>query len=166
MFYVGMYQSWRGGVVQKLRSQCSRTKETRQSSSAPHSLLLRGQRTNESEERVGEAHRNERGKESNPIFFVGSTHAFVVSDDQRHQHPMLRIKIHFAEEFNLDPECTKIWWLIDLKDCAFISDLTYQLLHRLNLRKHAPHGLVLTMDDCTLLPNQSIAILRDNDTIR
>jgi hypothetical protein len=78
---------------------------------------------------------------------------------------MLRVKLHFAPELGLDPETTKIWWFIDTKECSFISDLIYQLFHRLNLKKIAPCGLVLTMDEYTLLPSQPIGILRDNDSI-
>lgn len=78
---------------------------------------------------------------------------------------MLRVKLQFSAEFGLDPEATKIWWLIDPKECLFISDLIYQLFHRLNLRKFAPNGVILAIDDYILLPSHPIAILRDNDII-
>jgi hypothetical protein len=78
---------------------------------------------------------------------------------------MLRVKLQFSADFGFDPEITKIWWLIDPKECLFVSDLIYQLFHRLNLRKFAPNGVILTIDEYTLLPSHPIAILRDNDII-
>ena len=75
----------------------------------------------------------------------------------------VRLKLLFV---NPPPACPQfVWFLMNLTSCSVIADLCGAIKKRFfeDLRSVK---LDLTMDDCALLPQEDIHLLKDNDTIR
>ena len=75
----------------------------------------------------------------------------------------VRLKLLFVNPLPFCPQF--VWFLMNLTSCSVIADLCGAIKKRFfeDLRGVK---LDLTMDDCALLPQEDIHLLKDNDTIR
>lgn len=77
---------------------------------------------------------------------------------------MKRIKLAFQGDL-VDKEQKRVWFLIP-EQVVKIADLHYWIFDAFGLKNKCPYGVTLSMDGYTLLPSQSVHILRENDKLR
>ncbi|XP_041077119.1 coilin-like [Polyodon spathula] len=76
----------------------------------------------------------------------------------------VRVRLHFDYPPPATPGCRMSWLFIDLNKCRVVTDVTSIIRDKFDFSRRT--ALDLFIEDCFLPPNESIYIIRDNDSIR
>lgn len=76
----------------------------------------------------------------------------------------VRIRLIFDYPPPFNPECRMCWLFVDLSKCRVVTDLISIIRQRFGFSRNLL--LNLFIDECLLLPEENIYIVRDNDSIR
>ncbi|MBN3287147.1 COIL protein, partial [Polyodon spathula] len=76
----------------------------------------------------------------------------------------VRVRLHFDCPPPATPGCRMSWLFIDLNKCRVVTDLASIVRDKFDFSRRTV--LDLFIDDCFLPPNESIYVIRDNDSIR
>ncbi|MGH0147863.1 UNVERIFIED_CONTAM: hypothetical protein FKN15_061102 [Acipenser sinensis] len=76
----------------------------------------------------------------------------------------VRVRLHFDYPPPGTPGCRMCWLYIDLNKCRVVTDLASIIRDKFDLSRRT--ALDLFIEDCFLPPNESIYVIRDNDSIR
>ncbi|MGH0190242.1 UNVERIFIED_CONTAM: hypothetical protein FKN15_043481 [Acipenser sinensis] len=76
----------------------------------------------------------------------------------------VRVRLHFDYPPPGTPGCRMCWLYIDLNKCRVVTDLASIIRDKFDFSRRT--ALDLFIEDCFLPPNESIYVIRDNDSIR
>ncbi|XP_033895730.2 coilin-like [Acipenser ruthenus] len=76
----------------------------------------------------------------------------------------VRVRLHFDYPPPGTPGCRMCWLYIDLNKCRVVTDLASIIRDKFDFSRRTV--LDLFIEDCFLPPNESIYVIRDNDSIR